>query len=331
LDGYSGSVGGRDLPHAVVRDRADKLASIGYGVEMKADGGPSTSESPKRRRQGRKAADWDERFRQLQMFVSAKEGRFPYDFTKEELALSSRDDLRLLWWCRSQRRQYKLMKNMMAHCEQPEGKQQQEQSISSGEGDEHVPSGGITNARTSVALTPERVAQLESIGFELDPFEQVWHRRYRELVEFHRVHGHCRVPMKAQYAANPALAVWVGEQRYHYKKWIEGRPHSITGERMRLLDAIGFDWNVFDAQWLDKYERLREHVRINGAANSAGRVIPRHDKELLNWIRHQLKLFRAKRGGAVNSLTDDRENKLKALGFPWRQSSSRHPSSRSKQ
>jgi hypothetical protein len=170
-----------------------------------------------------------------------------------------------------------------------------------------------------VALTPERAARLESIGFELDPFELGWDRRYRELVEFHRTHGHCRVPMKAPGAANPALAVWVGEQRYHYKKWIEGRtPSSMTPERMRLLDEIGFDWNVFDARWLDKYERLKEHVRINGAV----RAIPRRDGELRNWVRHQLKLYRAKERGVENSLTDDRENKLKELGFPWWESPS---------
>jgi hypothetical protein len=112
----------------------------------------------------------------------------------------------------------------------------------------------------------------------------------------------------------------VGEQRYHHKKLLEGRPSSLTPRRIELLNDLGFDWNVFDAQWMDKYRRLQDHVRINGGVLNRGgrRSIPRQDKEMRNWILHQLKLYRAKHHrGESSSLSDDREKMLKELGFPW--------------
>lgn len=46
------------------------------------------------------------------------------------------------------------------------------------------------------------------------PFGQLaekWENRFKELVEFHRNHGHLNVPL--QYADNPSLGTWANAQR----------------------------------------------------------------------------------------------------------------------
>lgn len=58
----------------------------------------------------------------------------------------------------------------------------------------------------------------------------------------HTRHGDCDVPHS--YPENQALSKWVSKQRQHYKLYIRGgdRTCSMTEERVRLLDEIGFDW-----------------------------------------------------------------------------------------
>lgn len=262
---------------AKIQDRIEKLESLGYSLSPRDD-------------------YWEGKFQQLQDFVKER-GRFPYDCSLDDL--SSPNDRRLLWWCRLQRKSYKRFV-------QEEEEEHAVADPTDGFGNDVKPS-------RHALLTKERLAKLESIGFRFDQFEETWNRRYRELIAYRRHNGNCRVP--TDYPANQCLAVWVGEQRYHYKKFREQRPNSMTTQRIELLNEIGFEWNVFDAQWNEKYERLREHVRMNGP----GRVLSttRHDREVQNWIKQQLKLYRAKLRGGTNSLTDEREEKLKALGFPW--------------
>jgi Helicase associated domain len=259
-----------------IQERIRKIESLGYSLSPREE-------------------NWESKFQQLQDFIKER-GHSPYDCSLEDL--SSPNDRSLMWWCQLQRKSYKRFVQEEA-CHPPAGPTDEV---------------GNPSRRSRYALlTKERIAKLESIGFRLDPFEETWSRRYQELTAYRRHHGNCRVP--SDYPANQCLAVWVGEQRYHYKKFREQRPNSMTTQRIELLNEIGFEWNVFDAQWNEKFERLREHVRMNGP----GQVVSatRHDREVQNWIKQQRKLYRAKLRGETNSLTDEREEKLKALGFPW--------------
>eukprot|EP00873_Tetraselmis_striata_P009424 jgi/Tetstr1/429688/TSEL_019584.t1 len=56
-------------------------------------------------------------------------------------------------------------------------------------------------------LTAERVEALEALGFDGDPLEGQWQRRYEQLVVYKEEHGDCLVPWG--YRPNPALSMWV--------------------------------------------------------------------------------------------------------------------------
>jgi hypothetical protein len=91
-------------------------------------------------------------------------------------------------------------------------------------------------------MTQERAEILTKEGFIWDSHEVVWMERYNQLVSFMSIHGHCRVPMQS--SEFPQLFSWIKCQRRQYKLFKEGKPSSLSHERMRLLNSIGFTWEV---------------------------------------------------------------------------------------
>jgi len=107
---------------------------------------------------------------------------------------------------------------------------------------------------TSSAMTEERIRKLEGIGFEwfLRPERPVlWEHRFEELKHYKEIHKHCNVP--EEWKENPQLGKWVGTQRGQYRLLMEGKSSSMTDERIRKLEGIGF-------QWSHQLELSRRHV-----------------------------------------------------------------------
>ena len=52
------------------------------------------------------------------------------------------------------------------------------------------------------------------------------------------------VPTK--YPANPALGRWLSTQRSQYKLYMDGERSTMTEQRVRRLDSIGFVWCVLE-------------------------------------------------------------------------------------
>ena len=111
-------------------------------------------------------------------------------------------------WVKRQRRQYKLMKE-----------------------------GDITST-----MTQFRIGILNAEGFVWDSHEVVWRERFEELSRYKEQHDHCCVPSHCK--DEPQLGSWVKCQRRHYKLFWDGKPSSITTERMQKLENIGFMWEM---------------------------------------------------------------------------------------
>ena len=62
-----------------------------------------------------------------------------------------------------------------------------------------------------------------------------WADKYEELCEYSNKMGHCLVPHT--YKENLPLARWVKRQRYQYKLMMEGKPSTMTEERVSLLEV----------------------------------------------------------------------------------------------
>jgi len=94
----------------------------------------------------------------------------------------------------------------------------------------------------AVCLNEERLKALESIGFAWMAHDIVWMDRFNELKDFKKRHGHCLVP--ARYHPNRRLERWVNKQRVYKRLSKDGKRTSLSECRSKMLDDLGFSWNV---------------------------------------------------------------------------------------
>jgi hypothetical protein len=95
------------------------------------------------------------------------------------------------------------------------------------------------------SMTQERISALESVGFvwaKRRKGQPTWDLKFEELKRYRAENGDCLVPTK--YAENPALGRWVSTQRAQYKLMQEGKPTTMTQERVHLLEHLGFVWRL---------------------------------------------------------------------------------------
>ncbi|KAL7485575.1 hypothetical protein ACHAW6_011181 [Cyclotella cf. meneghiniana] len=87
-------------------------------------------------------------------------------------------------------------------------------------------------------LTHRRIELLNKIGFmwRIRCHNDFWEERFKEMIVYKNVHGHCNASMSDP--ANSQLARWVDRQRRARKNG------KISKDRMKQLDDIGFMWSV---------------------------------------------------------------------------------------
>ena len=90
-------------------------------------------------------------------------------------------------------------------------------------------------------MTDDRQLALERIDFVWDPHTAVWDERLNELRDFQTRQGHCSVPVNSPKTRQ--LAIWVKCQRRQYRLFCDGRHSTMTNERIRKLNELGFVWN----------------------------------------------------------------------------------------
>lgn len=145
------------------------------------------------------------------------------------------------------------------------------------------------------------------------PFhEEKWSLRYKELLEFHKEHGHAAVPHT--YPPNPQLARWVKRQRRQYKLRKDNRQSTMTTERLDLLNSVGFIWDSHDVNWREKLDALQHFRREHGHCNVPSNY---RDKKLATWVKCQRRQYKLYWDGKPSAMTPDRIMELEKVGFEW--------------
>ena len=98
-------------------------------------------------------------------------------------------------------------------------------------------------------MTKDRIIMLQYIGFQWslrpdlsrDGRTARWAQRFAELKQYKQIHKHCNVP--SRWKDNPRLGSWVATQRREYRYLKEGKPSTMTDERIRALESIRFGWS----------------------------------------------------------------------------------------
>lgn len=81
-------------------------------------------------------------------------------------------------------------------------------------------------------LSQSQFERLSRLGLQWTLREHHWEQMFKELAKFQKTKGHCNVPR--HWPQNPALRTWALRQRY--------RKDTLSSERIRKLDALGFRW-----------------------------------------------------------------------------------------
>jgi Helicase associated domain len=121
------------------------------------------------------------------------------------------------------------------------------------------------------------------------------------------------------YSSQTKQARWVKRQRYQYKLFIEGKSGSTMTElRKNLLQDLGFCWDRHSEAWEIRYSELCKFLEENGHTN----VPSNHQNtQLATWVKCQRRQYKMRwEEGSVNKktlLSDERIERLEALGFEW--------------
>jgi len=142
-------------------------------------------------------------------------------------------------------------------------------------------------------LSQEKYDKLNSIGFVWDP----WQTCYDELLQYKEENNDVNVPVN--YRGENKLGNWISSQRKAYSKG------KLSPKKVKLLEDIGFIFNIVDNYWDTMYLRLADFQKRHGNCD----ISKEFDKELYTWVRTQ-------RPNLKNGkLSEEKIVRLKAIGF----------------
>jgi len=93
----------------------------------------------------------------------------------------------------------------------------------------------VSQRQKKEEISHERVERLNSLGFTWDPHTEKWEAAFSILLKFYQREGHCLVT-QGIILDGLKLGVWVRTQRINKE--------SLSQERIKRLDSIGFVWRV---------------------------------------------------------------------------------------
>jgi hypothetical protein len=142
-----------------------------------------------------------------------------------------------------------------------------------------------------------------------------WDERYGQLQAYKNTHGNCRVP--DGWPENKQLASWVARQRVEKTKFDNGdRKATITRERIKRLNDIGFTWDLKEQAWDKWYGQLQTYKNTHGNCN-----VPRdrsENKPLGSWASKQRQQkTKFDNGDHKAKIAPERISRLNAIGFVW--------------
>ena len=140
-----------------------------------------------------------------------------------------------------------------------------------------------------------------------------WKLRFQELCSYKKKKGDCLVPTRSIEFFH--LGPWVSTQRAEFKKLTVGMSSSLTDERVKMLNSIGFTWRV-DVPWKVRFNELIIFKRQCGHCD-----VPRSYKDnprLGRWVHAQRSAYKSFLNGSKSKITQERVNLLQSIGFNWK-------------
>ena len=109
-----------------------------------------------------------------------------------------------------------------------------------------------------------------------------WEFWFGLLVQFKEENGHCSVPVRFS-SGGYSLGQWLSHQRNNRDR--------MARERNAKLTSVGVEWNILDANWLDRYGELLDFEKEFGHPN-----VPDHsgsvNNQLGSWCTKQRNTYK---------------------------------------
>lgn len=180
---------------------------------------------------------------------------------------------------------------------------------SAGDGD------GDSDGEKAIRITPQKKY----------PLGNKWMMRFERLKRFKEEFGHCDVPTSYGKPKNPQDATpddeekrklfhFVQSQRTCHRKMRQGRvDHSITPQKIQMLEEIGFKWDVGVTQlpWEERYKQLIRFKEEHGHCEVSTTFKRKGFEGFSSWVLMQRRRYRD------GSLAEEKIKKLEKLGFKW--------------
>eukprot|EP00536_Pseudo-nitzschia_multiseries_P003164 jgi/Psemu1/252411/estExt_Genewise1Plus.C_470054 len=142
--------------------------------------------------------------------------------------------------------------------------------------------------------------------------KEKWWTRYNELTHVFLETGRSAVHHADD--SRKGLARWIKRQRAQYKLRNEGKPSSMTDERIDALEQINFVWDSHSSAWEDRIVELSAFKAEHGHCSVSSSNCPLN-KTLVSWVKCQRRQYRLVREGKKSNLTEKRVRQLEKLGF----------------
>ena len=163
-------------------------------------------------------------------------------------------------------------------------------------------------------LTPERIELLDAVGMIWDKMDFLWERNYQAAARYYEEHRDLRVKKNYRTPDGIALGTWLYGILANYRQ--SGDASLKPGQKERL-EAIGFDFNrpnVFEEQWDANYEKAKAYYQQHGNLEVPYYYKTADGFALGLWISRHRAAYKRK---THLSLTDERIEKLNAIGMVW--------------
>ena len=146
-----------------------------------------------------------------------------------------------------------------------------------------------------------------------DTLTASWPLMYKRAQEFYKKNGHLEMPARYRTEDGYSLGKWIYSQRGIRSGKIEGK---LTQEQIAKLDAIGMVWEtVLDQNWARYYEAAKRYFEEKGNLDVAARYVTDNQIPLGQWLASLRQVEKA--GARSRYLTEERKEKLNAIGMIW--------------
>lgn len=158
-------------------------------------------------------------------------------------------------------------------------------------------------------FTPERIAQLDSMGMIWNKISLFWEQSYTAAVKYYVEHGNIDIPQKYIAEDGTRLGDWIFKQRK--ARMIRG---VLSDEQISRLDAIGMEWYTrVERYWRKMYEVAKQFYADNGLLDVPPRYVTSDKLPLGMWIKNQ----RSPKKTADKALVAEHIELLDRIGMIW--------------